>query len=72
MMPILSGERPAGIRHNIAQDCQGQKRPSAMARRSLKPYSIAMPFLANSFFAFSFLTRRVRPMPRSTLGALVN
>src|SRR3982074_2619645 len=41
-------------------------------RPCAKPYSTAMPFLANSFFAFSFLARRVRPMPRSTLGALVN
>ena len=35
-------------------------------------YSAAMPFSANSFFALSFLARCVRPMPRSTLGALVN
>jgi hypothetical protein len=35
-------------------------------------YSSAMPFAANSFFAFSFLARCIRPMPRSTLGALVN
>ena len=26
-----------------------------------------MPFSANSFFAFSFLAKRVSPMPRSTL-----
>jgi hypothetical protein len=31
-----------------------------------------MPFSANSFFAFSFLAKCVRPIPRSTLGALVN
>jgi hypothetical protein len=35
-------------------------------------YSGAMPFSANSFFAFSFLAKCIRPMPRSTLGALVN
>jgi predicted RNA-binding Zn-ribbon protein involved in translation (DUF1610 family) len=35
-------------------------------------YSRAMPFSANSFFAFSFLAKCIRPMPRSTLGALVN
>ena len=35
-------------------------------------YSSAMPFSANSFFAFSFLAKCIRPMPRSTLGALVN
>jgi hypothetical protein len=35
-------------------------------------YSGAMPFSANSFFAFSFLAKCDRPMPRSTLGALVN
>lgn len=37
-----------------------------------KAYSSAMPFAANSFFAFSFLAKCIRPMPRSTLGALVN
>ena len=36
------------------------------------PNQNAMPFSANSLFAFSFLERCVRPMPRSTLGALVN
>ena len=35
-------------------------------------YSSAMPFSASSFFALSFLPRCIRPMPRSTLGALVN
>jgi|SoiMethySBSTD1v2_1073268.scaffolds.fasta_scaffold526017_3 hypothetical protein len=35
-------------------------------------YSSAMPFSANSFFAFSFLAKCIRPMPRRTLGALVN
>ena len=35
-------------------------------------YSSAMPFSANSFFAFSFLAKCIRPIPRSTLGALVN
>jgi hypothetical protein len=44
---------------------------------SVKPfinraYSRAMPFSANSFLAFSFLVKCIRPMPRSTLGALVN
>jgi hypothetical protein len=42
------------------------------AERCGSRYSIAMPFWASSFFAFSFLARRVSPMPRSTLGALVN
>ena len=37
-----------------------------------KSYSTAMPFLASSFFALSFLARCASPMPRSTLGALVN
>jgi hypothetical protein len=32
----------------------------------------AMSFSANSLCAFSFLVKRVKPMPRSTLGALVN
>jgi hypothetical protein len=32
----------------------------------------AIPLSTNSFFARSFLVRCVRPMPRSTLGALVN
>ena len=35
-------------------------------------YSTAMPLSANSFFAFLFLVKSVKPMPRSTLGALVN
>jgi hypothetical protein len=35
-------------------------------------YSSAIPFSANSFFAFSFLAKCIRPMPRSTLGAFVN
>jgi hypothetical protein len=37
-----------------------------------QPCPTAMPFSANSCFACSFLARCVRPMPRSTLGALVN
>ena len=36
-----------------------------------RAYSSAIPFSANSFFAFSFLAKCIRPMPRSTLGALV-
>ena len=43
-----------------------------VARSIYQTYSSAMPLSANSFFAFSFLTRCIRPMPRSTLGALVN
>ena len=35
-------------------------------------YSTAMPFSASSLRAFSFLVSRESPMPRSTLGALVN
>ena len=31
-----------------------------------------MPFAANSCLARSFFSRWVRPIPRSTLGALVN
>jgi hypothetical protein len=37
-----------------------------------KRYSNAMPFSASSFLVFSFLAKCVSPMPRSTLGALVN
>jgi hypothetical protein len=37
-----------------------------------KSYSNAMPFSVSSFFAFSFFAKCVSPMPRSTLGALVN
>jgi hypothetical protein len=32
----------------------------------------AIPFSASSFIALSFLVKCVNPMPRSTLGALVN
>src|SRR5258708_26406201 len=35
-------------------------------------HSTAMPLAASSFFAVSFLARRVSFMPRRTLGALVN
>jgi hypothetical protein len=41
-------------------------------RDAAKTYSGAMPFSANSFFALSFFIKCVRPMPRRTLGALVN
>jgi len=41
-------------------------------RRIESTYSAAMPLSANSFFAFLFLVKCVNPMPRSTLGALVN
>src|SRR5271166_2194832 len=37
-----------------------------------QPCATAMPFSASSFLARSFLARWVRPIPRSTLGALVN
>ena len=35
-------------------------------------YSDAIPFSANSSLALWFFSRCVRPMPRRTLGALVN
>jgi hypothetical protein len=47
-----------------------QQKDVALSRYQV--YSSAMPFSASSFFAFSFLPRCIRPMPRSTLGALVN
>jgi len=54
----------------------GQEPRSTVIHRSLiaehQPFSSAMPFSASSFFACSFLARCVRPIPRSTLGALVN
>ena len=46
--------------------------PSIKAAVKYQAYSSAMPFSAKSFFAFSFLAKCIRPMPRSTLGALVN
>jgi hypothetical protein len=38
---------------------------------TVQPSSDNIPFSANSFFAFSFLERLVRPIPRSTLRVLV-
>ncbi len=58
---VLSGEeRKSGGHISI----------SALLR--LHAYSSAIPFSANSFFAFLFLAKCISPMPRNTLGALVN
>jgi hypothetical protein len=62
------------IEHPIALGGMGSVYGPALtaAVSNARSYSGAMPFSANSFFAFSFLAKCVSPMPRSTLGALVN
>ena len=77
-MLFRSSKMPAAIACmlvGIARDCSRHLRAGAevsSATWKCQSCPTDMPFWASSFFAFSFLERCVRPIPRSTLGALLN
>jgi len=60
------------LRH-VAQSVRRRiRRLESRQGRALQSSFGVMPFRANSFFAFSFLAKCASPIPRSTLGALLN
>jgi hypothetical protein len=64
----LAGVEGSGLK--IGESARYNEKDVALSL--YQTYSSAMSFSANSFFAFAFLAKCIRPMPRSTLGALVN
>ncbi len=74
MNEISRGRHGLVFQRFIRHRCVDTDDPNGSVGKTVqnRTYSRAMPFSANSFLAFLFLAKCIRPMPRSTLGALVN